>query len=371
MPITVTCLGCDAQLTFPEEQAGILPLCPACAAKVSAPRQKAVAIPSESEARTSEASSGEANKLDVSEEPDPIAAPANEPPGEELLELGPRWRQVETAFAWIHFGIAAFVTGLVLSFFGSLLSTFFEAAAALPFSLLQYLMCSIAGFTILVGHLLCLRVPAGTGARPAAICCLAGRLLAFGLSFYGALSWWVVENTRGISGSYRESMLLTAVAFVLGGWGVSLLVEFFFLALVMRVGRFLEDRAVIRHARLGTRILIGYLIALLLLSVGGLTAVDYIETVQLQPSWGPPRSNWWLVNHLSDVLFATKKIRPLVAYSQLSLAVVVTVFWIALASQYRAALSAAKATIRDGLERREAAEKGLLVLPSRQRRENP
>jgi hypothetical protein len=267
-----------------------------------------------------------------------MAELVEEPPHEDLLELGPRWRQIENAFAWVRFGVAVLIAGYVCYFFAIWVHI---TSAISEFYVLPGLVFAIAGFALFIGQLLCSRIPAGTRARPAMIACLAARILAYGLNLYGAVSLSDARATDWrTNGSMRASTLLTAFALLLGGRTVALLAEFLFCAFLKRVGLFLEDGAVVRHTRRANRLLAGYLVVALVPGAVGIA----LAMANFQPSS-------WSLTDLAEVVYMQQTTRLYVASAQLGVSAVIAVFWIVLGYQYQAALSSANATIKAGLAR--------------------
>lgn len=352
MPITVTCLGCDAQLTFPDEQAGILAVCPSCAAEVSVPRPNIAAMTTAPVNPESEAPAAEAIMVEPAEEPVPMAELVEEPSNEELLELGPRWRQVRSAFVWVEFGVSALMVGIGFRFVFVLLGVLLGNVFVL-ISLLPSLIAGIGTIALYCGQLFCLRVPAGTRARPAAAISLAARLVTFALNVFSAFYWWDAE---AIQGRGKDTALITALALLLGSWTISLVAELSFLVFLKRIGRFLADRAMVRHAWWAVWITLGYIVVSLILSVAGiaLTYQNVLEKIAAHKARFPmadPQPLSWLLSRITDMLFASKGFIPDNALGYLIISAVSTAFWIVLGTQYRAALNSANATIKAGLAR--------------------
>jgi hypothetical protein len=311
--------------------------------EVSVPRRALDAKIDLSASQARDAGIKEAISAELTKEAVPTAELVAEPPHEDLLELGPRWHQIENAFAWVSFGVAALITGFVFFFLATLFSIRIRSVD-FPFYVFPALILAVAGFALFIGQLLCLRIPPGTRARPAMIACLAARILAYGLNVYAATAWLDAEATDWRTNwSMRESTALTALALALGGWAVALLAEFSFIAFLKRVGLFLEDGAVVRHARRANGILAGYLVVIL-----GLGAV----TIALAMIITRPSS--WSWNSLAEVWHMEKTTRAFTAWVQVGISAVIAVFWIVLGYQYRAALSSATTTIKAGLARRAA-----------------
>lgn len=243
--------------------------------------------------------------------------------------------------------------GLAWSLIAALLTPPFGPFPVLIAALPSNLILALAGFSLFVGQILCLRVPAGTRSRPLAAICLAARILAFGLSALGTGFLWDGDS---VSGRGRDTALLIAFSLLLGSWAVSLVAEFLFLAFLKRVGQFLEDGNIILHARRAAWILAGYAVIALALGAAGI-ALAYQSVLGEIAAWkvrfpkadAQPLS--WLLTRISGVLLSFND-QPLeVAQSRLIATSVQTFFWMALGVQYRAALSAAKATIDSGLFR--------------------
>jgi hypothetical protein len=273
-------------------------------------------------------------------------------PDEERLELGPRWAGVATALAWVRFGVTAIMAGFALHLVAALLGFLDETLQQL-FVLVQNLTLAAAGFSLFIGQLLCLRVPAGTRARPAIILSLVARLLAFGLSLYGGIAWLETEATPGTG---RDADRLTAFALLLGGWAVSLVAELLLLAFLRRVGRFLGDGVVVRQAQWATWILVAYALVSLALGAAGVAwiyqvVLDRIAAHKAEFPMADDQPFSWLLSHLSGVLSPWKGAPAAVALAHLIASAVAAGFWAALASRYRAALRAAITTIEAGLLR--------------------
>jgi hypothetical protein len=271
------------------------------------------------------------------------------------VELGPRWVQIERAFAWVGFGVAALLVGLASHVVAAFLRAVGPDGPPGPLlTLVQGLSLAVAGFTLFTGQLFCLRVPVGTRARSAIAACLAARLLTFGLTLYGGLMWWEVATTQG--GSHAEQAILHGLALLLGGWAVSLLAEFLFVTFLKRVGVFLEDAAVVRHARRATWILLAYAVGMVVLGAAGVawiydTVLTDIAAHKAEFPMADDRPFSWLLGRIWVVLVAPPGAHPPALVAHLIASAVNALFWIALGLQYRAGLHSACAAIRSGLAR--------------------
>jgi hypothetical protein len=116
--------------------------------------------------------------VDPAETPMLEALPADESSEEELLELGPRWRQVENAFGWVAIGVSSLMVGLGCRLVTVLLTAVIGNVFLL-IALVPNLIVGVGSLILFFGQLFCLRVPAGTRARPAAAFSLLGRVIAY------------------------------------------------------------------------------------------------------------------------------------------------------------------------------------------------
>lgn len=352
MPISVTCPSCNKRLTLYDSQAGTIASCPFCTIELHVPRRYAESITTTSADQEVAAQTVGDPSIGLGEMPVLEALPADEPSAEEALELGSGWRQVESALGWVDIGVSCLMFGLGFRFIamplGALLGGVFLLLALLP-----NLIVGVGAFILFFGQLFCLRVPAGTRARPAAALSLLGRVVSYVLTFSGAFYWLDAEATQGSS---RDTALLTAFALLLGGSVVAFLAEFSFAAFLKRVGLFLEDKTMMRHARWAGWIIVANILAALVLGTAGI-ALTYQSVLQSIAEWkamhpkADPQPLSWLLTRIADMFFARKGLIPDDTYAYLAISAVGTFFWIALGTQYRAAVRAASATIKAGLKR--------------------
>jgi hypothetical protein len=273
---------------------------------------------------------------------------------EDGLELGPGWRRVERGLGWARRGATAWLVG-----FPCLLAA---AALLLPdirdewgrpvggamgrgFLLIGNLVLGLGGLAWLVARFLCLRVPTGTGARPLVIASLAAHLVAWALGLIAAGQLWEGSD---LSGAAREPTLLTAFAFLLAAWVVSLLTEFLFLASLRRVGRFLRCEPGMTHARRAAWLLAGYAVAALGLGAT-LVVVRYQELARRIAALNfqaQPRS--WLLTRIADALLAPPGTSNGAA-DRFFFAILNVLFWVTVALEYRAALGAVVVAVAAGL----------------------
>ncbi len=335
MPTPATCLRCGKPLFPSEAEGGTTACCASCAAEGIMPEGAITTHPVEQPS------------WPVELEENPLV--------EERLELGPRWRQVERAFSWIRFGVTALMVGLICHFL-TFLNLLLDRQLATMAGVARSLALAAAGFSLLGGQLLCLRVPVGTRARPAALLCLIGRMVAFGLNGFGALFLW---DADAFGGSARDSDYLLAFALLLGGMTVSFLADFAFLAFLKRVGRFLENGTVLHHVRWLTGTLIGYILVVLVLGSAGVawmyqTVLSDIAAWKARFPMADARPFSGLLSRIGHVFLASNVHFTGSEWARLLTSAVAAAFGIALALQYRAALNAAIATIESGLSRGEA-----------------
>jgi hypothetical protein len=168
------------------------------------------------------------------------------------------------------------------------------------------------------------------------------------------------EATRG---SRRDTALLTALALLLGGSIVAFLAEYFFTAFLKRVGLFLEDKTVMRHARWAGWIIVANIVAALVLGTVGI-ALTYQSVLKSIAEWkamhpkADPQPLSWLLTRNANMFFTHKGLIPDDAYGYLAISSVGAFFWIALGTQYRTVVSAANATIKAGLKRASRSRSG-------------
>jgi hypothetical protein len=355
MPLRVACPSCGEQVSLPEPLAASTVPCPACSNPIPIPGEKAEAPGPAPQQTTSHSVEAAAARL-AAEFPwrsEPRPAPPDERP-----ELGPGWRRVRSAFGWLHFGYGAFLVGVSCGLAVNLLSTALSRDPNPGASVLGLLLlvCAFAARVALVlgavaltaGRVFCLRVPAGTRARPAAVVSLEASVLGSALALGAMRPLW---DAQLLHGEARVSAVLAGCALLLGTWAAVVVGGFAFLAFLRRLARFLADEAMQVHTARATRILVGSLILVVVLGTAALAwaYTDAASEMAAHDIQGQPLVG--VLGRVHDVLVPRPGGPDWAQLARLGIALLNTALYFLLATEYRAALRAGRDAIKTGLDR--------------------
>jgi hypothetical protein len=356
MPVRVACPSCGEHVSLPETAGSTTP-CPSCSNPIPIPGELAEPVATAPPPPPAASHSVEDATARLAAEFPWKSRPRPAPP-DERPELGSGWRRVRSAFGWLHFGYGAFLVGVSCGLAVNLLSTAVsrDPNPGAPVLGLLLLVCAFAALVALVlgavaltaGRVFCLRVPAGTRARPAAVVTLVASVLGSVLALGAVGPLWDAELLHGEA---RVSAVLAGCALLLGSWAAVVVGGFAFLAFLRRLARFLSDEAMQVHTARATRVLVGSLILVVVLGTAALVwaYTDAVSEMAAHDIQGQPLLG--VLGRVHDVLVPRPGGPDWAQLARLGIALLNTALYFLLATECRAALRAGRDAIKTGLDR--------------------